>query len=74
MSRIMKGLHKQLMQGEMMIKKGLGRLKEDEEGMGMVEIALIIVVLIGLAFIFQDQIEALLTSIFDKYDIDGLTN
>lgn len=72
MNKVMKGLRQRLIQGEIMVRNGLYQLKEEESGMGMVEIALIIVVLIGLAFIFQDQIESLLTSIFDKYNIDGL--
>jgi Flp pilus assembly pilin Flp len=37
---------------------------EDESGMGVVEVILIIVVLISLVLIFQDQIENLVESIF----------
>lgn len=39
---------------------------EDEEGMGVVEIVLIIIVLIGLVIIFKDQITALVKSIMNK--------
>ncbi len=38
----------------------------DESGMGVVEIILIIVVLISLVLIFQEQIEALVATIFEK--------
>lgn len=46
----------------------MGKIKEkiikEEAGMGVVEVILIIVVLIGLVLIFQDQIESLVQSIF----------
>ncbi len=38
----------------------------DEEGMGTVEIILIIVVLIGLVIIFKSQLTSLVKDIFDK--------
>ena len=37
----------------------------DEEGMGTVEIILIIVVLIGLVIIFKNQLTALVQTIFE---------
>lgn len=40
------------------------KFMEDESGMGVVEVILIIVVLISLVLIFQDQIESLVESIF----------
>ncbi len=43
-----------------------------EEGMGMVELALIIIILIGLALIFKTQIEAFMDTIFKEFNIDGL--
>lgn len=39
---------------------------EDEEGMGVVEIVLIIIVLIGLVILFKDQITSLVKSILSK--------
>ena len=39
---------------------------EDEEGMGVVEIILIIIVLIGLVVIFKRQITSLVNSILSK--------
>lgn len=38
----------------------------DEEGMGSVEIILIIVVLVGLVIIFKRQITSLVNDIFDS--------
>ena len=38
----------------------------EEDGMGTVEIILIIVVLVGLVLIFKEQITAVVDSIFDK--------
>lgn len=40
------------------------QLWKEESGMGVVEIILIIIVLIGLVIIFQDQITRLVSSIF----------
>lgn len=39
---------------------------EDESGMGVVEVILIIVVLIGLVIIFKNQITAVVNEIFEK--------
>ncbi len=39
---------------------------EDEDGMGVVEIILIIIVLIGLVVIFKKQITSLVKSILSK--------
>lgn len=39
---------------------------EEEDGMGTVEIILIIVVLVGLVIIFKSQISELVESIFQK--------
>lgn len=40
------------------------RFLKDESGMGVVEVILIIVVLIGLVIIFQTQIEKIVNNIF----------
>ncbi len=42
------------------------RFYEEEDGMGTVEIILIIVVLVGLVIIFKSQISDLVESIFQK--------
>ena len=41
-------------------------LKEDNKGIGTIEMILILVVLIGLVIIFKNQLNALITSIFSK--------
>lgn len=38
----------------------------DEEGIGTVELILILVVLIGLVIIFRDQLTSLINSIFER--------
>ncbi len=49
-----------------------GRLKnwrdlvQEEDGMGTVEVILIIVVLVGLVIIFKDQITKIVNNLFDK--------
>lgn len=40
--------------------------REDESGMGVVEVILIIVVLIGLVIIFKTQITEVVNEIFEK--------
>lgn len=42
------------------------RFLKEEDGMGTVEVVLILVVLIGLVIIFKSQITALVSSIFNK--------
>lgn len=49
-----------------MNKKGLVEFIKEEDGMGTVEIILIIVVLIGLVIIFKEQLNDLVNDIFDK--------
>lgn len=43
------------------------------EGMGTVEIILIIVVLIGLVIIFKSQIQELISAVFEKITADSST-
>ncbi|MCM1087966.1 MAG: hypothetical protein NC419_07395 [Muribaculaceae bacterium] len=45
----------------------------EEEGLGTVEIILIIVVLIGLVIIFKNQLRSLVESIFEKITSDSNT-
>lgn len=42
------------------------KFADDEEGMGVVEIILIIIVLIGLVVVFKKQITSLVNSILSK--------
>lgn len=39
---------------------------KEEDGMGTVEVILIVVVLVGLVIIFKEQITAIVNSIFSK--------
>lgn len=46
--------------------KNMKDLIREEDGMGTVEIILIIVVLVGLVIIFKDRITSLVDDIFNK--------
>ena len=46
--------------------KGFRELMEEEDGMGTVEVILIIVVLVGLVVIFKKQMVEIVTDLFDK--------
>lgn len=46
--------------------KGFREFLKEEDGMGTVEIILIIVVLIGLVIIFKTQITSIVTKLFGK--------
>ena len=46
--------------------KTMSDLLTDEDGMGTVEVILIIVVLVGLVVIFRDQITKIINSLFKK--------
>lgn len=46
--------------------KGLKEFWKEEDGMGTVEIILIIVVLVGLVLIFKSQLTAIVNSLFEK--------
>ena len=53
--------------------KGIRDFWKEEEGMGTVEIILIIVVLIGLVIIFKTQLRSLVESVFEKISSDSNT-
>lgn len=55
------------------IRMAANKLWRDEDGMGTVEVVLIIVVLVGLVVIFQDQIKGLVQTIFTKITTDTNT-
>ena len=48
------------------LQRKMGKILYDEEGMGTVEVILIILVLIGLVIIFNSQLTDLVESIFTK--------
>ncbi len=56
------------------LKTELARLARDESAVGVIEVVLILVVLIGLVAIFKTQINELLTKIFGSIDTmsDGI--
>ncbi|MDO4489132.1 MAG: Flp1 family type IVb pilin [Eubacteriales bacterium] len=54
------------------LMNGLREFWEDENGMGTIEIVLIVVVLIGLVVVFKDGIGKLLDNIFKS--INSLSN
>lgn len=47
-------------------RKGVGEFLREEDGMGTVEIILIVVVLISLVIIFKRQLTSLVNTVFDK--------
>ncbi len=53
--------------------KGFRDFIREEEGMGTVEIILIIVVLIGLVIIFKTQLRSLVETVFEKITTDSNT-
>ena len=53
--------------------KGFRNFLQEEEGMGTVEIILIIVVLIGLVIIFKTQLRSLVEKVFEKITTDSNT-
>ena len=53
--------------------KGIREFLQEEEGMGTVEIILIIVVLIGLVIIFKAQLRSLVEEVFEKITSDSNT-
>lgn len=53
--------------------KGIRDFWKEEDGMGTVEIILIIVVLIGLVIIFKTQLRSLVESVFEKITQDSGT-
>lgn len=52
--------------GKMNQLKGMRQFITEEDGMGTVEIILIIVVLVGLVILFKSQITQVVNSIFQK--------
>ena len=54
------------MNGIERIKKELAAFLKEEDGVGVIEIVLILVVLIGLVIIFKKQITTLLNNVFKE--------
>lgn len=53
------------------VREELKRFCTEEDGLGTVEIILIIVVIIGLIVIFRNRLKTLITNIFDTIDTDA---
>lgn len=51
---------------EVIIMNGIRNFIKEEEGIGVVEIILILVVLIGLVIVFKEQLSSLVTNIFSN--------
>lgn len=49
-----------------LVKKELAAFLKEEDGVGVIEIVLILVVLIGLVIIFKKQITTLLNNVFKE--------
>jgi len=54
------------------MKKLIKKFWKDEAGIGVVEVVLILVVLIGLVLIFKNQLTSIMTNLFEK--IESNTN
>lgn len=48
------------------MKERLKKLLKDESGMGVIEIVLIILVLVGLALVFKNQISAVANGVYSS--------
>lgn len=62
---IKKQLHRMRWKG-FQLKKRITDILRDEKGIGVVEVILILVVLIGLVIIFKSQLTSLVNTIFEK--------
>lgn len=51
------------------LKNEIKRFMVDEAGVGVVEIVLILMVLLGLVIIFKNEIEGIMTSIFKSLKV-----
>ena len=62
----MKKIYWRTVNGAVNMKNRVGEILKGEEGMGTVEVILIILVLIGLVIIFKNQLTSLVNSIFGE--------
>lgn len=53
------------------VKEMFNSLKDNNQGIGVVEVILILVVLIGLVVIFRDQLTTIINNIFDRIITDS---
>lgn len=52
----------------LLVKQGFKKLIHDEEGMGTLEVLLIVAVLVAIALLFRDKITDWVSTILDKSD------
>ena len=52
------------------MKEKIKEILNDESGMGVIEVVLIILVLVGLAFVFKNQISGVANSIYTSIKTD----
>ncbi|MDF1617097.1 Flp1 family type IVb pilin [Petrocella sp. FN5] len=57
----------------MWLKNKMQAAIKDERGMGVIEIAIIILVLIAIGFLFKEKIMQLVNELLDKMSVDGIT-
>ena len=53
------------------IRKNCEELKENNEGVGVVEVVLLLVILIALVLIFKNQITTIITNAFNSINNDS---
>ncbi len=71
-NQLIEQCRKKIIGVQLKVKNSLVELKEDERGMGMVEIALIIIIIVALGITFKSEITKLLESIFSELDYSSL--
>lgn len=53
------------------VKNALEAFRQDQSGIGVVEIILILVILIGLVLIFKNQITSIINSAFESISVNS---
>ena len=53
------------------LKTVMEGFKEDQQGIGVIEVVLILVVLIGLVLIFKNEISSIVSSAFDSMKLNS---
>ena len=53
------------------LKNVFESFKEDQQGIGVIEVVLILVVLIGLVLIFKNEISSIVSSAFDSIKLNS---
>lgn len=70
-NKVSKTVQEKGIQGHLQLNKlkdALLKPLSNEDGLGIVEIALIIIIIIGLAFMFKEEVEAMLEGLFDAME------